>query len=60
MTLAIFANEDTESHARAPVALVAQLVKADNFGFDIALRHGGSGRNRGVEQSSQNSRRGQE
>ena len=46
--------------ARMRVALVAQLVQPDDFSFDIALRLGGSARNRGVEQRAENSCRGQE
>jgi hypothetical protein len=60
VTLAVFADENAESHACAPVALVAQLVQADDFGFDVALRSGGSGRNRSAEQSAKNSCRGEE
>jgi hypothetical protein len=60
VTLAVFADENAESHARAPIALVAQLVQADDFGFDVALRFGRSGRNRSAEQSAENSCRGQE
>jgi hypothetical protein len=60
MTLAIFADQDPEAHARAPVTLIAQLVQADDFGFDIGLRSGGSGWNRCAEQSAQNSCRGQD
>ena len=41
MTLPIFADQDAESHARAPVTLIAQLVQADDFSFDIGLRSGG-------------------
>lgn len=45
VTLAVFADENAESDARAPVALVAQLVQANDLGFDVALCAGGSGRN---------------
>jgi hypothetical protein len=60
VTLAVFADENAESDARAPVALVAQLVQANDLGFDVALCAGGSGRNRNTEQRAQNSCRGQE
>jgi hypothetical protein len=52
MPLPIFADQDAESHARAPVTLIAQLVQADDFSFDIGLRSGGSGWNRCAEQSA--------
>jgi hypothetical protein len=52
MTLTVFADEDAESHAGAPVSLVAQLMQADHFDFDVGLRPGGSRRNRGIEQSA--------
>ena len=59
VTLAVFADENAESDARPPVALVAQLVQANDLGFD-ALCSGGSGWNRRVKYGAQNSCRGEE
>jgi hypothetical protein len=37
MTLLVLADQDAEPDASAPVALVAQLVKSNDFGLDCAL-----------------------
>ena len=60
VTLAVFADEHAKSHAGASVALVAQLVQAEDFSLDVALRSGWSERNQNAEQSAKNSCRGEE
>jgi hypothetical protein len=60
VTLAIFTDQHAEADARTPVALIAQLMQADDLGFDVALCSGGSGRNRSAEQSAKNSCCGEE
>jgi hypothetical protein len=40
VTLTVLADQDAEPDASAPVALVAQLMKSDDFGLDVALSVG--------------------
>jgi len=37
VTLLVLADQDAESNAGAPVALVAQLVKSEDFSLNVAL-----------------------